>query len=81
MFEQENKAFEERKVELLKLCPGKYAVFKGSEFVGTFDTAQTGYAAGIEKFGNVPFLVAHVVEHKRVAQMPALYLGLIHACS
>ena len=81
MFEQENKAFEERKAELLELCPGKFAIFKGSEFGCTYDTAQAAYSAGIEKYGNVSFLMTQVVEHKSVAQMPALFLGLIHACS
>lgn len=75
MFEQENKAFEERKAELLQLCAGKFALFKGSAFGGVFDTDQAAYSAGIEKYGNVPFLVKQVGKEKTVEEMPALFLG------
>ncbi len=78
-FEAENAAFESRKEELLKLCEGKFAVFKGEEFLGVFDSPQAAYAAGIEKYGNVSFLIKHVTSRERVEQVPALYLGLLNA--
>ncbi len=56
-FTEELTAFEHRKQELLNLCEGKFAVFKGSEFLGVFDTPQAAYDAGLNKWGNVAFLI------------------------
>lgn len=79
-FELEHQAFEAKKEELLGLCAGKFAVFHGRDFLGVFDTPQAAYAAGIEKFGNVRFLIKLVAREERVEQVPALYFGFIHAC-
>ena len=80
-FSEELKAYERKKSELLKLCEGKFAVFKGAEFVGVFDTPAAAYSAGIERYGNDAFLIKPVLREDRVEQIPALHLGLIHACS
>ena len=79
-FAEELMAFERNKEELIKLCEGKFALFKGSEFIGVYDTQAAAYNVGIEKFGNVPFLIKPVVKQERVEQLPALHLGLLHAC-
>lgn len=79
-FSEELAAFECKKPELLRLCEGKFAVFRKSEFLGVFDTPSTAYSAGIERFGNEAFLLKPVLREERVEQMPALHLGLIHAC-
>ena len=78
-FTEELTAFEQRKQELLNLCEGKFAVFKGSEFLGVFDTPQAAYDAGLNKWGNVAFLIKPVVKEEKPQQIPALYLGLLHA--
>jgi hypothetical protein len=78
-FSAELAAFEAQKEELLKLCLGKLAVFKGSKFLGTFDNFSAAYAAGIKEWGNVPFLIQEIIPQAPVAQAPALCLGLIHA--
>ena len=78
-FKEELSAFERQKQELLKLCEGKFAVFRGGEFLGVFDTPQAAYEAGLNKWGNVPFLIKPVVEAEKPQQIPALYLGLLHA--
>ena len=78
-FKKELAAFEAKKDELLKLCEGKFAVFKDSEFLGVFDTPQAAYDAGLNKWGNVPFLIKPVVKDEKPQQIPALYLGLLHA--
>ena len=80
-FSEELKAYERKKAELLSVCEGKFAVFKGSEFVGVYDNPGAAYSAGIERFGNDSFLIKPVLREERVEQIPALYLGLIHACS
>ena len=52
---------------------------KDSEFLGVFDTPQAAYDAGLNKWGNVPFLIKPVVKVEKPQQIPALYLGLLHA--
>jgi len=80
IFERENAAFEAKKEELLHVCEGKFAVFKGDEFFGVFDTSSAAYAAGLEKWGNVPFLIKQVRQHEKVEEAPALFLGVLNAC-
>jgi len=48
------------KVELLKEHKGKFALIKDESLIGTFDTDQDAYKAGLTKFGNVPFLIVRV---------------------
>lgn len=76
-FAAENKAFESRKAELLRLCLGKFAVFKGEDFGGVYDTVYAAYEAGLSKYGNVPFLIRRVVETEQPPQAPAYCLGLL----
>ena len=80
-FTEELAAFEHKKPELLEICEGKFAVFKGTEFAGVFDTPGAAYSFGIQRFGNSAFLIKPVLREERVEQIPALHLGLIHACS
>ena len=79
VFAEELEAFAQRREELLRLCEGKFALFKGKEFFGTFDTDAAAYDAGIERFGNTRFLVQPGRRLPSVAQFPALDLGLLHA--
>lgn len=79
-FAEELQAYERKKPELLKLCEGKYALLKGAEFVGVYDAPGAAYSAGIERFGNDSFLIKAVLREERVEQIPALHLGLLHAC-
>lgn len=80
-FKPEMAAYESKKAELLKLCEGKFAVFKGDEFLGVFDTSNAAYDAGMSKWGNVSFLIIPVRKQERIEQIPALYLGVMHAHS
>jgi len=45
--------------------------------VDTFDTAENAYVAGVQKFGNVSFLIKQVLETDPVAHLPVLTLGLL----
>ena len=78
-FSKEEAVYETKKSELLSLCEGKFALFKGEEFVGTFDTTNAAYAEGVRRFGNVPFLIKRVREIDAIAHFPSLTLGLMHA--
>lgn len=55
------------KNELLANARGKYALVRGEEVVGTFDTEGDALNAGYQKFGNVPFLVKEIVEVEQAA--------------
>lgn len=78
-FREEQQVYEQMKPELLKLCEGKFALFKAAQFVGVFDTPEAAYNVGIERFGNVPFLIQPVELEEPVVRFPALDLGLLHA--
>jgi hypothetical protein len=78
-FTAEQMAFEAKKPELLSVCPGKFAVFHGEAFLGTYDNYQAAYAAGLQKWGNVSFFIKPVLTQDPIESMPALCLGLVHA--
>jgi len=80
-FKEELAAYEAQKEELLKICLGKFAVFRGNEFLGTYDTMVAAYEAGISKWGNVEFLIKPILKEEKPEQFPALYLGLLNAGS
>ena len=73
LFEAEMRAFEARKEELLRSCEGKFAVFRGDEFLGVFDTASGAYTAGITKWGEVPFLIKEVTREERIERVSSVY--------
>ena len=77
-FAEEMRAYEERKADLLKLCEGKYAVFKGSEYLGVFDDPIAAYRAALSKWGNVLFMIRQVLSQEPVHHFPSLHLGLHH---
>ncbi len=76
--ENELKYFESIKAELLKSNAGKFALIKGDALVGTFDTAQAAFEAGVSQFGSDEFLVKQIIENEPVRQIPALFAGVLH---
>jgi hypothetical protein len=77
--ETEVATYEQMKADLLRNHLGKFVVIKGTEFLGTFDTAGNAYDAGVKKYGKEPFLVRRVSEKEETYENQALSLGLIHA--
>ena len=73
--------FQANRPKWLQEYKGKFALIKGTELIGTFDTAENAYVAGVERFGNVPFLIKQVLEEEPVGHIPALTLGLVRAHS
>ncbi|HLC58417.1 MAG TPA: hypothetical protein VJI68_01000 [Candidatus Nanoarchaeia archaeon] len=59
---EELETYEKNKPDLLKSAFGKYVLIKGKEIINTFDTQNDAIKFGIEKFGNVPFLVKKIEE-------------------
>ncbi len=66
------------KADLLKQYKGKFALIKKQELVGTFDTDQDAYNAGLDKFGNVPILIIRIQETEESAWIPVLSMGLLN---
>jgi hypothetical protein len=58
--EAEIKAFEARKGDLEKTYPGKFVLFKGSEFIGAWDTINAAAAEAIKLYGRGPYLIRQV---------------------
>lgn len=54
--------FERRRLELFERAPGKYALIKGSELIGIFDTELEAIRVGYHKIGNEAFLVKQILE-------------------
>jgi hypothetical protein len=75
--EKELEAFEREKPRLLKEHRGKFALFKGDEFVDSFSTFELAYHEGIKRFGLEPFMIKEIRETDPVVRFPALALGLI----
>jgi len=60
--QQELNCFERHRFELLARSPGQYALIKGNEVAGTFNSENEAVGAGYRRYGNEPFLVKHIVE-------------------
>ena len=69
----------QHKADLLRQHKGKFALIKEEQLVGTFDTDQDAYKAGLQQFGNVPFLIIRIEDSDEKVWVPALALGLLNA--
>ena len=80
--ERELEYFSAHKTELLKTYEGLYVLIKQDEFIGAFSTEKQAYEAGLERFGNQPFLIKQVLRQEaETAHYPALVLGVLHGHS
>lgn len=73
--------YESQKDQLLMAHGGKFVLIKGRELLGVFDKQEQAYAEGLNRLGNTPFLIRHVVPEDPVQAIPALHFGLIRAHS
>lgn len=79
MLEEERSFYEEKHREWLQHYAGKFALVKGRELVGVFDTSEAALAEGARRFGLTPFLVRPVLAVQEEIHIPALTLGLLRA--
>jgi hypothetical protein len=70
--------FQKHKSEFLKLYEGQFVLIKGETFAGTFTTEAEAYKAGLEKFGNKPFLTKQVLDNDETVYYPALTIGVLN---
>lgn len=69
---------QKHKSEYLKLYKGQFVLIKGEKLAGTFTTDAEAYEAGLEKFGNEPFLIKQVLDGDDTVSYPALTVGVLH---
>lgn len=78
MGQKELKTFEREKS---RLPPGRFALIKGDEVVGTYESQDEALEAGASQFGLKPFVVMRTGQETREVSVPALSLGVISADS
>ena len=71
--------FEKMKGDLLSNHPGKFALIKGEDFIGAFDTADNAFTEGVTRFGRDSFLVKRITAQEEVYRNQAFSLGLMNA--
>lgn len=60
VLEVEIDAFERRRSELENHHFGKFVIFKGSEFIGAYDTFDSAATVAVNRFGRGPYLIRQV---------------------
>jgi len=79
VLEQELTYYEEHRQELLAGDAGQFALIKGGELIGTFATLELAYDHAIERFGNTPVLIRHILPADPACKIPAFTQGLLCA--
>lgn len=79
MFEKELRYYKEHKDDLLKHYANQFLVIKGSQLLGAYPRDEDAYEAGLNAFGNVPFLIKKATKEEEVIRFPALVLGTVNA--
>ena len=59
---------------------GKFALVRGDELVGTFDTFQAAADEAVRRFGRGPYLICHISDEK-LGISPAVLYGITHVHS
>lgn len=77
--EQELQFFKSKRDEWVKMYVGKFALVKGQELIGVFDTPDAALSEGVKRFQAEPFLIRQINANEPEIYIPALALGLIHA--
>jgi len=71
--------FNEIRKELINNNEGKYALIKGRNLVGIYDTDMDAYQVGVMQYGNNPFLIVKIFQENEIFWIPTLELGLLDA--
>ena len=79
LLEKELSFFNKNKQEYTDQYKNKFLLIKEEKLEGSFDTDEQAYKAGVEKFGNKPFLIKQVLENEPTLTISALYVGITNA--
>ena len=61
VLEAELEIYGQHRDSLLSTAEGKFALIHGDELAGVYESEMDAIAEGYRRFGNVPFLVKHIV--------------------
>jgi hypothetical protein len=78
--EQELATLDREKDRLEKEHRGKFALIRGDEVIGTFDTFDAAAEEALRRFGQGPYLIRQIGEES-MSLPPALAYGLMYAGS
>ena len=73
--DEELKYFESIRSELIESSKGQFALIKRKDLIGIFESEAEAYKTGIEKLGNVPFLIKEIVLEDSTDFIPLLSIG------
>lgn len=79
MLEQERDFYDTHLEEWLRSLAGRFALVKGQELIGTFDTIDDAIREGGRRYGLQSFLVRRIEKTQEPVRIPALTFGLLHA--
>jgi len=79
MLDEELAFFSANKNQWLQEHKGKFALVKGSQLIGVYDSPENAYVEAVKRFGNSPVLIKQISEDEQEIQIPALTLGLLSA--
>ena len=79
VLDRELSYYEEKRTEWLEHYEGHVALVKDQTLHGTFTTVREAFEAGVQSFGNQPFLIKKIEEKDQLIQYPALSVGMISA--
>ena len=77
--EQETRLFDEQREHLVATYFGKFLVIKGDQVLGSYDSAQAAYEAGLKACGTDQFLVKQALPKDPTEHQPAVWLGTLSA--
>jgi hypothetical protein len=74
--EIEVKTYERHRDHLLGTAEGKFVLIRNDQVIGVYDSKMDAIAQGYQQFGNVPFLVKHIVKVEAPQNFTSNLLGV-----
>lgn len=71
--------YEEQRADLLARHGGMFALVKGRELIGVFNTIEEALGEGARRYGLDSYLVRQVAAVEPEVQVPAYTLGILKA--
>jgi len=81
VLKEEVEYYNKMKLDLITKHEGKYALIKGQELKGIYNSEFEAYEAGVKMFKDEAFLIKHITKEEETVEFPALALGIIYAHS
>jgi len=79
MLEREINFFNLNKEVWIKQYPQKFALVKGEELIGTFDTLSDALVEASRRYGLDNYLIRKIAGSEEEIKIPAFSLGLLRA--